>query len=350
MQLHIIPYDKYGREFIEFNNQMFPELKSIYFITYIQDGFIAPNYSSIVISEGHKILSSIQLFPLLLKADKIIHHGLFVPAHNIMLSLMIKNIKKKYYWVMWGGDLYYYLYDKNLSFKNKIHEFFRRILLKNIKYIITPVDIDFNNLRKWYSNKGKQIDIIPYTNLIYKKSNLIKSKIPNLKKRIMIGNSSTRTNNHVEIFNRIHSEIDFSNYEIIVPLSYGESTYRDEIVKLGIYLFEDSFVPLLDFLDLQSYENLLSSIDIAIFYNDRQQAMGNIISLISKSIPIYMKKNNPLWSFFIRKGFYIIDAQLRLDFDVSEETQNRLIENSNLSKAIFSLDNIYSGWETILRN
>ena len=350
MHLHIIPYDKYGKEFIDFINEMFPEQKSLFFITYVQKGFLIPESNSFIISKGHKIVSSLQLLYLILKAKTIIHHGLFVPSHNIMLSIIINFIRNKYYWVLWGGDLYYYLYDKNRNLKNRFHELFRKILLKRIKYTITPVDDDFDNLKSWYSNSGDQIDMIPYPNLIYNYLYNVTNNRINVRKKILVGNSATKTNNHAEIFYRIYNETAYDEYDIIVPLNYGDSHYRDEIVAIGERLFGDSFFPILDFMNKYNYEKLLSSIDFAIFYHDRQQAMGNIVSLLSKSIPVYIKKSNPLWSFFQKRGLFVLDANSSLDFNSSKKNVKKLQENSKICKITFSKEKLYFDWSKIIKN
>lgn len=51
---------------------------------------------------------------------------------------------------------------------------------------------------------------------------------------ILVGNSATPTNNHIEIF-RILSRLRLpESSKIVVPLSYGDVHYREKIVELGI--------------------------------------------------------------------------------------------------------------------
>ncbi len=72
---------------------------------------------------------------------------------------------------------------------------------------------------------------------------------------IMVGNSATATNNHVEIF-RALAKLDLDERRIIVPLSYIDPDYRDAIILYGNELFGERFQPIVDFMPLDKYRRI----------------------------------------------------------------------------------------------
>ena len=135
-------------------------------------------------------------------------------------------------------------------------------------------------------------------------------KVENIKKTtIWIGNSGFVTGNHLDVF-QLLKKMDISNFDkIIVPLSYGNKEYIEEIVRIGNFYFKTSFEPLTDFLALTEYNKKLQTAGIAILYNKRQQALGNIIALLWFGSKVFLSSSNPIYSFLIRKGFFIFNME-----------------------------------------
>ena len=53
-----------------------------------------------------------------------------------------------------------------------------------------------------------------------------------------------------------------------------------------------------DLMSFDDYNKYLASIDIAIFHHDRQQAMGNVIGLISLGKKVVLKDSISSYEFF----------------------------------------------------
>ncbi|MCX7161726.1 MAG: TDP-N-acetylfucosamine:lipid II N-acetylfucosaminyltransferase [Rhodocyclales bacterium] len=119
---------------------------------------------------------------------------------------------------------------------------------------------------------------------------------------ILIGNSATIENNHLEIFELLLRHVDLSGRQIIVPLSYGDDWYRDRIVASGQHLFGDRFVPLTSFMDRQAYVEVLHGCGHVFMNHLRQQALGNICIMMLKGARIYMNPLSPLYSWLTDKG------------------------------------------------
>lgn len=121
-------------------------------------------------------------------------------------------------------------------------------------------------------------------------------------KDILVGNSATPENNHLEIFEALDRDYDTYGRKIIAPLSYGDIWYRDQVIRHGHRLFGDRFVPLTGFLPNEEYIRLLDACGHVFMNHLRQQALGNICIMMLKGAKIYLNVANPLYGWFLEKG------------------------------------------------
>lgn len=121
---------------------------------------------------------------------------------------------------------------------------------------------------------------------------------------ILVGNSATPTNNHLEMFDRL-ARLDLSGRRIIVPLSYGNPIYRDAIISRGSELFGTAFTPIVDLLPLHEYFSIVASCDVVIMNHKRQQALGNIGAAMYHGTHIYLDQENPIVDFFRSRGAFL---------------------------------------------
>ena len=87
---------------------------------------------------------------------------------------------------------------------------------------------------------------------------------------------------------------------------------------------------------MNSYLDFLGDIDIAIFAHKRQQAMGNIITLLGLGKKIYIRNNISSWQFFKD-----IDVQLFNYPNIKLDPLNNKIKEENIKtvKSFFSEEN-----------
>lgn len=154
---------------------------------------------------------------------------------------------------------------------------------------------------------------------------------------IWLGNSDTETNNHKDILNQL-TKFKKENIKIICPLNYGNKNYSNEIAKYGNELFGSKFIALQDFLERESYYNLMNDVDIAIMAHNRGQAGGNIIAFLKKGIKVYMKPQSSIFKYFKSLGIEISSISELLDctFDdlkikTTDLQRNRMVELLNQS-------------------
>lgn len=142
---------------------------------------------------------------------------------------------------------------------------------------------------------------------------------------ILVGNSATPENNHIEAFEFIHSNVDWQSRKIYCPLSYGDLNYAESIKDAGMKLFGNNFIPLMTFLGKYEYNEILSSCDLLIFNHIRQQALGNIISGLAMEKVILLNKRNPLCRWLNENNI----SYLTLDQEINAETLSIIDKASN---------------------
>ena len=138
MNLHLIPNEKFTEPYIDFVNENFIKSEHLFLILGKGIGVkIKPRNNVIEIEKNYKNIKFIinQMY----KSKKIIIHGLFTP-HLVILLFFQPWLLKKCYWIVWGGDLYYFKYRKR-NIKTNIYEFVRKIVIKNMGNVCTLVRV-----------------------------------------------------------------------------------------------------------------------------------------------------------------------------------------------------------------
>ena len=264
-----------------------------------------------------------RLIKQLHQARKVVVHGLFEINVVILLALCPWELPKCY-WVIWGGDLYQYT-KATTAWRSRISESVRRLVIRRIGHLITYIDGDVELARKWYGAKGIQHECIMYmSNVVDPRMAVVSNPNPNLNQdglNILLGNSADPSNNHIEALERLLPYKD-RNIKIYAPLSYGDQDHAKEVISQGQEWFGEKFVPMTDFMPFEQYLEFLKSLDIAIFNHQRQQAMGNTITLLGMGKTVFMRGGGSHWRFLGDLGIKlncVADLTLqRLEFDEAE--------------------------------
>lgn len=278
--LHVMILDKFLAPFIDFVDEHFGRENHHYvFITSEKyDYGLTPEHKVEFLHTDDDIF--ITLLEYMKISKKIILHGLWRDKVDVLLYFN-QELLKKCYWNMWGGDFYF------PETKSKIkHE-----IIKNMGYCVTSTRLDLEYIKKHYLAKGSWINSFFYPSNLYKEYK-IKPK-NNTTINILLGNSATETNNHFAVFNQL-TKYKNENINVFVPLSYGDKDYAKLVIARGKEIFADKFIALTEFMPFDKYMEFLSEIDIAIFAQERQQAFGNIIALLSMGKKVYLNPLSPL--------------------------------------------------------
>ena len=227
---------------------------------------------------------------------------------------------------MWGGDFY---------FPEK-QRWFKKIVIKRIRNFVTYLKGDFELVRKWYGAEGECHECFMYPSNLYKEYNIIPKKDSTT--HIQLGNSADLSNDHIEMLDKLRDYKD-EDIKIYAPLSYGDQGHVEAVVLKGNEIFGDKFIPLTDFMPFGKYLDFLGTIDIAIFAHRRQQAMGNIISLLGMGKKVYVRKDITPWTLFSEIGVKVFDFSNIDLVTIKNEVRN---ENVKIIKSYFSKETYIS--------
>lgn len=118
---------------------------------------------------------------------------------------------------------------------------------------------------------------------------------------ILVGNSATPENNHIEAFLSL-AKLDLSGRRVIVPLSYGDVFYAKKVCEMGERILGSNFYPLRDFMPLSKYNEIISSCRWIVMNHRRQQALGNVSTALYQGASVFLRRENPIFDFYSSMG------------------------------------------------
>ena len=329
MIAHIAVGDKFIEPFIQFIENHFDSKDHLFLISPMALYKVKPRSNVVMLDERMgRLRKMAEWSKAMNKADKIILHGLF-DIRIINLLCLQPWLLKKCYWVMWGGDLYHYKL-RGRGIRSDIQEAKRAFVIKRMGHLVTYIKGDYELAQKWYGAKGEYHNCLMYPSNLYKEYAMPPKQGDAI--NILVGNSADPTNSHVEIFEKLKPYRD-QNIQIVCPLSYGPIEYAERIAELGKELFGDKFTPLIDFMPFEKYLEFLGKIDIAVFAHKRQQAMGNMTTLLGLGKKVYLRSDVTPWEFYSKLGVKVfdVDGLELLPIHKDEATRNRQIVAGNFS-------------------
>lgn len=339
--LHVCLLDKFIPPYIQFVRKNFSLDQHDFFLR--GDASVYPYEQDEFIYHSNKKKDLVFLLKQMICADKVILHGLFDP-YVILLLALNPYLLQKCYWVMWGGDLYSYMYTP-LGRKQKVIDKCRRFIIKYMGYLLTYIPEDVDIARNIYKANGDYLETLGYLSNVYNPNS------ENIKKinfatacNILVGNSADPSNNHFEIFECLE-KYTLDNVKIYAPLSYGDQEYAQQVIEKGKELFGDNFIPLMQLIPKNQYTELLDKIDIAIFNHKRQQAMGNTINLLGMGKTVYLQKGTSQWNFLKTLNIDILDFK-----EFSLETCIDTNKNCTIITEYFSYVNLLNQWNFIFKS
>ena len=173
-------------------------------------------------------------------------------------------------------------------------------------------------------------------------------------RNILIGNSNAYTNNHLDILKFLTS-IDLKERNVYLPLSYGGGSPNYVQAIKASYQKElgDSCRFLDNFMEYEDYKKILESCGIAIFYIERQQAMGNIGMLLRSGCKVFLSETSIIYHHFKRIGAHVFSIQHDLnDTEIAKPLSSQEMEENKrlLSLTLESKLDIYRELYKTLNN
>jgi len=335
--LHIFNDEKFSHPFFNFLIKKGFSLRDSHLFHYRckKNGYDKNEIDCTLASSFFSIIPNIKLFFLIRKSEKVIVHSLASPF-LLFYIILFPKIGKKIYWVIWGKDLYFYRMLKKPMIHHNIYEFLRVKAIKYISNIVTSNTGDYELARSWYGTNATLHSCFMYPTNLYKNNKANLGKTDNAKINILLGNSADPSNNHIQVLQSLKKYKD-KNINIVSPLSYGSTTYAKAVSEYGTKTFGDKFQPIMSLLPYNEYLELLNSIDIGIFAHKRQQAMGNIISLLGAGKKVYIRSDITTWDYLCGMGIVLYDIS---NLSIEKSTADISAKNSDLIKEIFSEDKL----------
>lgn len=125
---------------------------------------------------------------------------------------------------------------------------------------------------------------------------------------VLVGNSATPTCNHVEVFYFL-DQIGFVGRRVIAPLSYGNKVYGDKVNEIGGRLFGSNFLSLRQFMPIDEYLSCIKECGYVIMNHKRQQAIGNIVTMLYLGARVFLRRESPAYQYFIDMGVIVNTVQ-----------------------------------------
>ncbi len=303
------------------------------------------------------IKAHLRLANLMDKYERIFLHSFSLDFMMVCIILLLhRKTLKHIYWISYGGDLYEWesAISKNLagSFKRNLLYSFRSSV-GNFVGIFRPDILEYKRIFKSNANTFFAPYIgIQYSDAITGAENLgvsLNQKLAhNDTIRIQVGHQGNRLLHQIEIIDYL-SRFKEENIEVFIPLNYGDSAYCKEVKAHAVKAFGEKAIILEDFIPLNEYYNLLTKVDIAIFYSERQIGLGNIYPLMYYGKKIFFKNPSPMYEFFSRQGVQcpFLDLNQEMTFDVFAKEVD-VIEEMRFADELLSKDNLIKAWETVL--
>lgn len=348
MILHIFPKEIFAKEYVDFINKNFESEEHIFALY-----FNGVNKCEEGIWEYHNVYDvdregMVWLLRNLRLSELNIFHCGGVSLKILLLQWLQPSIVRKSCWYIWGGDLYLNNGERKGIIDNIIFRIQKSVYKKYglAGYI---VEGDYKIAKEKYGLKCEGLPAMYFEESTQKIIFDLRETITSFEcKNILIGNSATKSNHHVEAIDYI-SHFSDENIKVIVPLSYGNQEYAEQIIKYGREKLGDKFCPIREYLNKDDYYKLISTIDIGLFNNDRQQATANIDALLILGKKVYMKQGTSMWdSYSKRFGFHIHNINLIPTTSFADFCSNRDAEfNQNVSNIMLNEARFVDEWSKI---
>lgn len=335
--------DKYNSKYVEFANHALPDYNHTFICLVSGSGLDESlnqlnSVNIINLNNRGKLVKWIEVCKLLTSKqyDLNIFHGLFYTGpFLIFLAAIFRvfSIGEKTLWMTWGGDIYYFQ-NRAKTVSGWLNEQFRKSIIKRFSFISSPIKGEVDLVKLTYKSNAIEFSTLypnplPYQDITAEHSVIVQDE----KVHLMIGNSADPQNNHLAILEQI-SHLRGS-VKVTCVLSYAnvDSCYTEAVIKQGEALFSDDFYPIRDFMAPNDYSQLLSGVDIAIYYHNRQQAMGNIYQFLYLGKSVFVRSDTLSNQHLKLLGFKVCDSEKLSQVSIAElqvlkqDSNERKIEN-----------------------
>jgi len=225
----------------------------------------------------------------------------------------------------------------------------KKVFARNIPYVVARPP-DYKRLQQWYRSSATHIYVEPlYGGEVIANAPRHSRDHASQTFNIILGNSATKTNRHLDAL-EILSKYKDADIKIHIPLSYGDAQYAEMVKTKARSIFGEKVVFLETFMPPDEYWRYLTQMDIAIFNNNRQQALGNLAYMLATGAKIYLNDDSALWEIFTGLNFTVHSINNLREVDYEEFVdldQNELDANSQNARKIYSEEHSVMCWNKV---
>lgn len=357
MNYHLIYDTTYAVDFISFCNKYFGKENNLFYVLPLHNSI----RSNTDFLENNYQMTNDPLEPfkhIKTKKDHIIIHGLFENRVIAYLFLHPELLKNRTSLVMWGGDLYSHrrVISGEAHFKERCFDKLKKDIFQNVHNLCFDMPTDYQLMREWYKidrsfiqityPQSINMDLIDKT-VEKKKSSKHVSSTTN----ILIGNSATESNRHLEAIDFI-AQYNDQDIHVYCPLSYGDKSYANDVITYGNKIFgHEKFSGITDYMSIDKYTDFMSQMDIAIFHNNRQQAMGNITLSSFLGCKVFISESTSMWEQYVIRGgcrFYPTEKIKDMSFsDFIRNNDQDLIRNKEYFLKVSDENTLSKKWSAV---
>jgi hypothetical protein len=296
----------------------------------------------------------------LIKTIRMARRSEFIYFHSlpmgppVLLWAIFSPVFRKAVWIYWGADVYAYR-NRYKSLKHLIYHLCRKKIIRKIPHIAGFLEGDFKIIQQNYKTNAVYHQVvyqIPTGFGLIDQLGSRTGRATHSTLRVILGNSGSETNMHLQALEMLR-KFSRENIEVICPLSYGikKTSYLNAVVGLGREIFGDRFIPVTDFMEPVKYAEMLADTDIAVMNHNRQEALGNVISLLYLGKKVYLKPGTSSYEYFTNLNVKVYNINnLMIDnykdfstINPSDTRQNAMILQHALSDAKYK-----TWWEQLI--
>lgn len=229
-------------------------------------------------------------------------------------------------------------------------------LLRKAKYICHWIPDDIQYLKQNLHFDAIHVDFI-YGTLSSILADQYELPFEEYGSNILIGNSASETNNHIDIFYTLKDKVEPIE-KIYVPLSYSINSkeYVKTVIDYGYQCFGDKFHPLTEFLTRDEYNSILRSCGFIFMNHLRSQGGAVNRTVLYQGKKLFMNSQSNMFQFYSSKGLSVFtideitvkNTDLWKPLSIEEKEENR----SALEKAFgsYAVSNRYKRINDLILN
>lgn len=280
------------------------------------------------------------------KNDVIIIHGLYTNWHYL-IPLIAPRLAKRVVWDIWGDDFFSAKRLKISSdIKDKIRYLIRRYAVPKFG-AIAGFSGDVEELKAHFNFKNKVFNINHPLRANIDELSLVPQAEVKVKK-LLIGNSGSRSNEHIRALEQLRCLANFNNLELycIFSTDVDQAYYQELQVYLAKYQIENITI-IEEMMEFDEFIAFVNSIDVVLLPHRRQQGVGtaNLSLILGK--PVFMDNTISTVEYYNNHGITVFDVTKLVQLNDFKLDTSITIKNSNKIKQLFGRKSVKVSWEKI---